>query len=182
MYEAHRGIPGRPANLDVRVADHDRQATADLLKAALDEGRLPLLEYDHRLGLAYAAVTYRDLSNLLADLPTPVPPAPKPPEKTSPVAMAGLGLAIVLVFTFWVPFLGIAIDAAAIILGVVALIETRRKQRPGTGLAVAALLIGLAGAVPSVLITDFVVNEIDSGFSAIGHLIDTLTNQVGGLF
>jgi hypothetical protein len=182
MDEAHRGIPGRPADLDVRVADTDRQAAADRLKTALDEGRLPLLEYDHRLGLAYAAVTYRDLSDLLADLPKPVPPKPKPPEKTSPVAVAAIVLGVIAALTFIIPFLGIGTDAAAIILGVVALIETRRKKRPGAGLAIAALLIGLAGLVPSILITDFVVDAVDSGFSAIGHLIDTITNQVQGLF
>lgn len=36
---------------------------------ALDEGRLNLHEYDERLQQAYAATTYADLDQLLADLP-----------------------------------------------------------------------------------------------------------------
>lgn len=54
---------------DLRAADVDRQFVADRLKAALDEGRLSLHEYDERLRDAYAARTYGDLDRLLADLP-----------------------------------------------------------------------------------------------------------------
>lgn len=53
----------------MRAADADRQQVADRLRAALDEGRLSLAEYDDRVGLAYAARTYADLMQLLADLP-----------------------------------------------------------------------------------------------------------------
>ena len=42
---------------------------AERLKAALDEGRLTLDEYDDRLQETYAAKTYGDLKALLADLP-----------------------------------------------------------------------------------------------------------------
>jgi hypothetical protein len=65
---------------EMRAADADRQAVADRLRAALDEGRLELHEYDERLQRAYAAKTYGDLDGLLADLPVmapaPVPAAP----------------------------------------------------------------------------------------------------------
>jgi len=54
---------------EMRAADADRQAVADRLKAALDEGRLDLGEYDERLQQAYAAKTYGDLEGLLTDLP-----------------------------------------------------------------------------------------------------------------
>ena len=43
---------------EMRAADADRQAVADNLKSALDEGRLDLHEYDERLQRAYAAKTY----------------------------------------------------------------------------------------------------------------------------
>ena len=43
---------------EMRAADSDRQAVADKLKKALDEGRLDLAEYDERLQRAYAAKTY----------------------------------------------------------------------------------------------------------------------------
>lgn len=53
----------------MRAADSDRQAVADKLKLALDEGRLDLAEYDERLQKTYAAKTYGDLEGLLDDLP-----------------------------------------------------------------------------------------------------------------
>lgn len=77
----------------MRAGDSDRQAVADKLKQALDEGRLDLHEYDERLQRTYAARTYGDLAGLLDDLPTaaitPRPaavtprPAPPPPPATT---------------------------------------------------------------------------------------------------
>jgi len=61
---------------EMRAADADRQAVADQLKAALDEGRLDLHEYDERLQQAYAAKTYGDLQPLLGDLPSATLPVP----------------------------------------------------------------------------------------------------------
>jgi hypothetical protein len=57
----------------MRAGDSERQAVADKLKAALDEGRLDLHEYDERLQRTYAAKTYGDLDSLVSDLPGPVP-------------------------------------------------------------------------------------------------------------
>lgn len=54
---------------EFRAGDADRQAAADRLRAAHDEGRLDLAEYDRRLAEAYAAVTYADLDRLFTDLP-----------------------------------------------------------------------------------------------------------------
>jgi hypothetical protein len=62
---------------EMRAADADRQSVADKLRAALDEGRLDLHEYDERLQQAYAAKTYGQLDGLLTDLPVP-PPAAAP--------------------------------------------------------------------------------------------------------
>jgi hypothetical protein len=53
----------------MRAADADRQQVADRLRAALEEGRLDLHEYDERVQRAYAAKTYGDLDGLLTDLP-----------------------------------------------------------------------------------------------------------------
>jgi hypothetical protein len=58
---------------EMRAGDADRQAVADKLRGALDEGRLDLHEYDERLQRAYAAKTYGDLNGLLDDLPDTVP-------------------------------------------------------------------------------------------------------------
>ena len=59
---------------DLRAGDADRERVAERLRAALDEGRLNLYEYDDRLREAYAAKTYSELDALLKDLPgvTPV--------------------------------------------------------------------------------------------------------------
>ena len=54
---------------ELRVSDGERQVAADRLRAAHDEGRLDLAEYDSRLTQAYAAVTYADLDRLFFDLP-----------------------------------------------------------------------------------------------------------------
>jgi len=62
---------------EMRAADADRQAVADQLKTALDEGRLDLHEYDERLQQAYAAKTYGELQPLLGDLPAASVPAPR---------------------------------------------------------------------------------------------------------
>ena len=64
---------------EMRAADRDRQAVADRLRVALDEGRLDLHEYDERLQRAYAAKTYGDLQELLTDLPEAVPALPRQP-------------------------------------------------------------------------------------------------------
>src|SRR3954454_9880673 len=57
----------------MRAGDGDRKAVADQLKAALDEGRLDLSEYDERLQRTYLAKTFADLDALLDDLPGTVP-------------------------------------------------------------------------------------------------------------
>jgi hypothetical protein len=98
---------------EMRAADADRQAVADQLKAALDEGRLDLHEYDERLQRAYAAKTYGDLRPLLNDLPSASVPLP------GAVAVPGAGPAalgtnaemtrrwILMVWSGWVPAVGI---------------------------------------------------------------------------
>jgi hypothetical protein len=54
---------------ELRVSDRDREAAADKLRAAHDEGRLDFAEYDERLAHAYSSVTYGDLDRLFVDLP-----------------------------------------------------------------------------------------------------------------
>jgi len=62
----------RPDQVEaLRAADADRHKIAEQLKAALDEGRLSLGEYDERVRDAYAARTYADLLVIVADLPKP---------------------------------------------------------------------------------------------------------------
>lgn len=78
---------------DLRAADVDRQFVAERLKSALDEGRLDLHEYDERLQNVYAAKTYGDLDQVLADLPgfTPISHSqvvPSPADNRYPTAVA----------------------------------------------------------------------------------------------
>ncbi len=62
----------------MRASDRDREAVAERLRAALEEGRLDLAEYDDRLRQAYGAVVRADLVPLTSDLPEPQ--APEPPD------------------------------------------------------------------------------------------------------
>jgi Domain of unknown function (DUF1707) len=98
---------------DLRAADVDRQFVADRLKAALDEGRLSLHEYDDRLRETYAARTYGDLDRLLADLPgaeraqlvasQPAGPATsKPPTAPEPPARPGFPRWILAAWGGWI--------------------------------------------------------------------------------
>ncbi len=72
-----------PGNEHLRASDADRQRVAERLRAALDEGRLSLLEYDERLGKAYAAQTYGELAEVTRDLPASPGPMPAPAESAA---------------------------------------------------------------------------------------------------
>jgi uncharacterized protein DUF1707 len=63
-------------NRAMRASDVDREAVAQRLRAALDEGRLTIVEYDERLQQAYASTTFDQLEPLVADLPAPTPAKP----------------------------------------------------------------------------------------------------------
>jgi hypothetical protein len=69
---------------EMRASDADRAAAGEVLRAALDEGRLDFHEYDERLRDAYAAKTYGELNRLLADLPAR-PPAPAARSQVVPL-------------------------------------------------------------------------------------------------
>jgi hypothetical protein len=87
---------------DLRASDRDRQAAAERLRAAHDEGRLDFAEYDNRLAQAYSSVTYADLDRLFADLPDRAPavaapaPAVRAPRAEVDARTAFAGLPLVL--------------------------------------------------------------------------------------
>lgn len=56
-------------DMDVRVADADRDRAVTLLREHAVEGRLTLDEFSQRVGLALQARTQRDLHTAMADLP-----------------------------------------------------------------------------------------------------------------
>ena len=61
---------------DIRAADADREQTADRLREAHAEGRLDLAEFQERLEQCYEAKTFRELGELVSDLPRPQERAP----------------------------------------------------------------------------------------------------------
>ncbi|SFC70420.1 protein of unknown function [Micromonospora sediminimaris] len=103
----------------MRAADADRQAVAERLRVALDEGRLDLHEYDERLQRAYAARTYAELDALVSDLPVPggaVLPTPRQPNVPVP-AEAGRGPTarwLVEVWEPWLKVVGIVVTVWAV--------------------------------------------------------------------
>jgi hypothetical protein len=94
----------------MRAADADRHQVADRLRAALEEGRLDLTEYDERLQGAYAAKTYGDLDRLLTDLPNAAPVVPSPPP-APPEAIAAerSGLTRAWLAHVWAPWIKTAV-------------------------------------------------------------------------
>jgi Domain of unknown function (DUF1707) len=67
-----------------RASDADRDIAADILCAAVGDGRLTLDELDGRLGAALSARTTTELAALIADLPgRQCPPPARPSDSAS---------------------------------------------------------------------------------------------------
>src|ERR1700688_2778388 len=105
-----RGAMDDPQKM--RASDADRQQVIERLRVALDEGRLKMDEYLDRMGRASEAVTYGDLTPLLADLPEadlvarPAPAAPVPAPAAGPPpatrgGFAGLPAPLRVLWTIW---------------------------------------------------------------------------------
>ncbi len=60
---------------ELRASDTDRERVVEQLRQAHDEGRLTLIEFDERVGAAWAARTYGELRPVTADLPEPARPS-----------------------------------------------------------------------------------------------------------
>jgi Domain of unknown function (DUF1707) len=77
---------GPPA---IRASDADREQVAELVRRAVGDGRLTMVEGDERQALAYGATFRHELAPIVADL-EPTPPgttpgaAPTPSSATSP--------------------------------------------------------------------------------------------------
>jgi hypothetical protein len=77
---------------DLRASDADRDVAADILCAAVADGRLTLAELEERLEEVLSARTLREIARRISDLPGPrlsgpVRPAvqpPGPPESAAP--------------------------------------------------------------------------------------------------
>jgi hypothetical protein len=73
-----------------RASDADRDIAADVLCAAVGDGRLTLDELDDRLGAALSARTITELAALIADLPGRRS-APPPARLSGPAGRLGFG-------------------------------------------------------------------------------------------
>ena len=87
--------PGGPADVwpalraGVRASDADRDIAADILCAAVGDGRLTLDELDERLGAALSARTITELAALIADLPGRRCGPARPERPSDPAARSG---------------------------------------------------------------------------------------------
>lgn len=88
---------------DVRASDTDREATAERLRLAVEEGCLDFGEFDDRVCRAYGSVTRRELGELVADLP--------PRRRPEPVVPAATGLPrwLKALWSVWGTLLGVNI-------------------------------------------------------------------------
>ena len=134
-------------NAGMRAASADRERTVDVLKAGFAEGRLTQDEYNERMGRAYAARTYGELTALTADLPAgPVPavwpvPVYQPPVSTNSLARASLVLGVAEFFTMGLTAI------PAIICGHMAKREMRQTGQRGDGLATSGLVLGYMAVI-----------------------------------
>jgi hypothetical protein len=74
---------------DLRASDADRDVAADILCAAVADGRLTLAELEERLEEVLSARTLREIARRISDLPGPrlsgpVRPAVLPPVRSRP--------------------------------------------------------------------------------------------------
>ena len=86
----------------MRASDRDRQEIVDLLRGAVEDGRLKLDEYMDRMERAYQAVTFADLAPLCADLPARVSGAARSlPAARSRPTLAGLPAVLRVLWAIW---------------------------------------------------------------------------------
>jgi Domain of unknown function (DUF1707) len=64
-------LPDRGGQGHLRVSDAERDQAAEILREATSQGRLTVDELEQRLAQAYAAKTYGELDEVIADLPGP---------------------------------------------------------------------------------------------------------------
>jgi len=146
VVQGHGGYQVR-MNPGMRAASADRERAVDVLKAGFTEGRLTQDEYNDRMGRAYAARTYGELTALTADLPAgavptvwPVP-VYQPPVSTNSLARASLVLGVAEFFTMGLTAI------PAIICGHMAKREMRLTGQRGDGLATSGLVLGYMAVI-----------------------------------
>jgi Domain of unknown function (DUF1707) len=143
----------------LRAAQADRERAIDVLKAAFAEGRLDMDEFAERVNDVHGSKSYGELADLTADLP--VGPLGTLPPGTLPVAIPPepvignstkyppTNVFAVLSFLFGlvtVVFTGAIVALLpALICGLIALPDTGPGGKRGRWMAVAGIVIALAG-------------------------------------
>jgi hypothetical protein len=129
----------------MRASSADRERAVDVLKAGFAEGRLTQDEYNDRMGQAYAARTYGELTALITDLPAgvmapaaawPVPAYQPPPSGTNSMAIAAMVLGVAEFFTAGLT------SIPAVICGHIARRQMKQTAQKGDGLATSGLVLG----------------------------------------
>lgn len=110
----------------LRASDRDREEVVDRLRSAVGDGRLKMDEYVDRMGRAYQAVTYGDLTPLHTDLPELGLAARREAAQptTAPCAyrawldlFAGLPAALKVLWTMWLTAVSINVVVWALVSG-----------------------------------------------------------------
>lgn len=133
------GLGGMHPSL--RASDADREQLVDVLKEAFAEGRLSQDEYTDRMGRAYTAKTYGELTALAGDLPSRFPPpfpAFRPLPPTNSLAVASMVFGLLEFFTMGLTAI------PAVVLGHKARRQIRMTGERGTGMATTGLVLGWA--------------------------------------
>jgi hypothetical protein len=84
-------------NSRLRASDADREQAADVLNAALAEGRLTVAEHSDRLDAVYEAKTHAEIAPLIEDLPAG-PTTPSPARRTDLPPVTGRRQLIIAIF------------------------------------------------------------------------------------
>lgn len=134
----------------MRASDADRERAADVLRAALGEGRLDAREHARRIDAVMRAQTYGELRRMTEDLPQGALPTPQPQYPAAhPYGMhpalrppkEGMATASFVLALATLPTCG-ATAIPAVVTGHVALSRIKRTNAEGHSLAVAGLSIG----------------------------------------
>jgi hypothetical protein len=84
-------------NSRLRASDADREQAADVLNAALAEGRLTVTEHSDRLDAVYEAKTHAEIAPLIEDLPAGAT-TPSPARRTDLAPVTGRRQLIIAIF------------------------------------------------------------------------------------
>jgi Domain of unknown function (DUF1707) len=132
---------------DARVASDDRTEVIGLLNRALEQGDLPIGDYDHRIVAVGGATYASELLAQLRDLPPEyawLPPAAvAPPAATGRTGRGALILGLLSLPTSFCIFGGL--------LGVIAVVLSLRGDRtPGLSANLLGRVFGIVGVVMSI--------------------------------